>query len=180
MGLLWNPGGRGRSRPPWRDASGAGDLWRLCQDVYMATIPTRLGGVGGAAVPTSGAVGGCGVRRPSQGPQFGLGPNMPYGCTSMDHGGPGGRPARLAGRLISSPRVDCPTAGALTGARSSHQVGSIRRSRPSSSQLKAPAREDSMTQLSLPVARLGRRRVVARGRRRPGVSTLRTATPNDS
>eukprot|EP01047_Picozoa_sp_COSAG01_P102745 COSAG01_NODE_32292_length_583_cov_1.679752_1_plen_87_part_10 len=43
--------GRGRSRPPWRDASGAGDLWRLCQAVYMATIPTWLGGVGGAAIP---------------------------------------------------------------------------------------------------------------------------------
>ena len=59
--------GRGRSRPPWRDASGAGDLWRLCQAVYMATIPTWLGGVGGAAIPTSGAVGGCGARRPAAG-----------------------------------------------------------------------------------------------------------------
>eukprot|EP01049_Picozoa_sp_SAG25_P004265 SAG25_NODE_265_length_10686_cov_15.394163_3_plen_1904_part_00 len=59
--------GRGRSRPPWRDASGAGDLWRLCQAVYMATIPTWLGGVGGAAIPTSGAVGGCGAQRPAAG-----------------------------------------------------------------------------------------------------------------
>jgi hypothetical protein len=51
--------GRGRSRPPWRDASGAGDLWRLCQAVYMATIPTSLhvGGVGGAIL-TSGDGGG--------------------------------------------------------------------------------------------------------------------------
>ena len=49
--------GWGRSRPPWRDASGAGGLWRLCQAVYMATIPTWLGGVGGAAIPTSGVVG---------------------------------------------------------------------------------------------------------------------------
>jgi hypothetical protein len=43
--------GRGRSRPPWRDASGEGDLWRLRQAVYMATISTWLGGVGGAAIP---------------------------------------------------------------------------------------------------------------------------------
>jgi hypothetical protein len=33
----------------------------------MATIPTWLGGVGGAAIPTSGAVGGCGARRPAAG-----------------------------------------------------------------------------------------------------------------
>jgi hypothetical protein len=56
---------RGRGRPPWRDASGAGDLWRLCQAVYMATIPTWPGGVGGAAIPTSGVVGGCVARWPA-------------------------------------------------------------------------------------------------------------------
>ena len=58
--------GRGRSRPPWRDASGEGGLWPLCQAVYAVTIPTWLGGVGGAAIPTSGAVGGGGARRPAE------------------------------------------------------------------------------------------------------------------
>ena len=58
--------GRGRSRPPWRDASGEGGLWPLCQAVYAVTIPTWLGGVGGAAIPTSGAVGGGGARQPAE------------------------------------------------------------------------------------------------------------------
>ena len=47
--------GRGRSRPPWRDASGEGGLWPLCQAVYAVTIPTRLRGVVGTAIPTSRA-----------------------------------------------------------------------------------------------------------------------------
>ena len=58
--------GRGRSRPPWRDASGEGGLWPLCQAVYAVTVLTWLGGVGGAAIPTSGQLGARRRPRPAE------------------------------------------------------------------------------------------------------------------
>eukprot|EP01047_Picozoa_sp_COSAG01_P133582 COSAG01_NODE_63601_length_279_cov_0.866667_1_plen_45_part_01 len=38
------------AHPPHPYGSDGTNLWRLCQAVYMATIPTWLGEVGGAAI----------------------------------------------------------------------------------------------------------------------------------
>ena len=53
----WSVTAPGRSRTAPRGGGGEGGLWLLCQAVYAVTIPTWLGGVGGAAIPTSRAVG---------------------------------------------------------------------------------------------------------------------------
>jgi hypothetical protein len=47
--------GRARPRPRRRGGGGGSGLWPLSWAVYAVTIPTWLGGVGGAAIPTSRA-----------------------------------------------------------------------------------------------------------------------------
>ena len=49
-----------------RGGGGEGGLWPLCQAVYAVTVLTWLGGVGGAAIPTSGQLGARRRPRPAE------------------------------------------------------------------------------------------------------------------